>query len=160
MNLFITGLPGGGKSQIARILKEDFGYDVVEVEKILEIETGKKLCTLVKLYGIKQVAKMERRIVDRFSKSCGKIVVGCGLLYEALFFNFYIVYIKIPKERFMDRVNKYLKYNNAEEHYLNFHHYFSNQAGIVVSAEHKTKYEIAMIISDFYKRNVLKCENT
>ncbi|WP_448375237.1 shikimate kinase [Fervidobacterium sp.] len=160
MNLFVTGLPGSGKSHIAKILKDDFGYKVIEVENILEIETGKDLYTLIQSNGFKQVAKIERKIVDRFAKSCDRIVIGCGVLYEHAFQNYMIIYIKIPKQNFINRVRKYANLKVLEEHYFKFHRQYSNQAALVISGEHKTKYEIAMIISDFFRKNIIRYENT
>ncbi|MEJ5257014.1 MAG: shikimate kinase [Fervidobacterium sp.] len=160
MNLFITGLPGSGKSTIVKILRDDFGYNVIEVEKILEVETGKDFYTLLRLYGINQVSKMERRIIDRFAKTCDKILVGCGMLHDVEFEEFLKIYLKVPKDKFIQRMRKYIKFQHLEEHYLQFHHYYSKNSELVISIEHKTKYEIAMIIADFFKKNILHHQNT
>ncbi|MGQ9855805.1 MAG: shikimate kinase [Fervidobacterium sp.] len=160
MNLFITGLPGSGKSSIAKILRDDFGYNVIEIEKILEVETSKDFYTLVKLYGINQISKMERRIIDRFEKSCDKILVGCGMMHNMELNGFLKIYLKVPKDRFIQRMRKYIKYQQLEEHYLQFHHYYSKNSELVISVEHKTKYEIALIIADFFKKNILHHQNT
>jgi len=115
--LYITGLPGSGKSLVAKMLKEDFGYNVIEIDRILEIETGKDFYTLLTTYGIKEVGKMEKKIVDRFAKNCDKIIIGCGATVGYSNDNFMIAYLKIPKERFYEKIKKYMKPEIAEKHY-------------------------------------------
>ncbi|HOQ40287.1 MAG TPA: shikimate kinase [Fervidobacterium sp.] len=156
----MTGLPGSGKSLIAKMLKEDFGFNIIEIEKILEIETGKDFYTLLSTYGIKEVGKMERRIVDRFEKSCDKIIVGCGAAVGYSNQGFLLIYLKIPRERFYEKIKKYIKREAAEKHYVEFHKYYSNHSQLVISTEHKMKFEISRIIADFIKKTFTYGQNT
>jgi len=153
-------LPGSGKSAISKILKEDFGHNVIKIEEILEIETGKDLCQLVKNNGFQSVGKMERRIIDRFEKLCGRIIIGCGITTDFSSDKFMIVYLKCPKEKFLEVFKKCSNKENLENHYSAFHKYFSNHADLVISTEHKMKFEISTIINDFYKKNILHKQNT
>ncbi|HOS52497.1 MAG TPA: shikimate kinase [Fervidobacterium sp.] len=158
--MYITGLPGSGKSLVAKMLKEDFGYNVIEIDRILEIETGKDFYMLLTTYGIKEVGKMEKKIVDRFAKNCDKIIIGCGATVGYSNDNFMIAYLKIPKERFYEKIKKYMKPEIAEKHYNEFHRYYSDHSQLVISSEHKMKFEISRIIADFIKKNFDRAQNT
>jgi len=153
-------LPGSGKKAVAKILKEDFGHNVIIVEDILEAETGKDLCQLVKNNGFQKIGKMERKIIDRFEKVCGRIVFGCGITTDFLSDKFLIVYLKCPKDKFFDAFRKCSNKDNLEKHYSNFHKYYSTHAHLVISTEHKMKFEVSTIINDFYKKNILHKQNT
>ena len=158
--MYITGLPGSGKSLVAKMLKEDFGYNVIEIDRILEIETGKDFYTLLTTYGIKEVGKMEKRIVDRFAKNCDKIIIGCGAAVGYSNDNFMIAYLKIPKERFYEKIKKYMRPEMAEKYYNEFHRYYSDHSQLVISSEHKMKFDISRIIADFIKKNFDHAQNT
>lgn len=160
LNLFVTGLPGSGKKTIAKMLKEDFGYNVVEVREILMVETGKDICNLVHTYGIKKIAQMERKIVARFEKKCGIIIVGCGLASDFSSEHFLSVYLKSSKESFLNAFKRCAKMSILEKHFSSFHSYYSKNANLVITIEHKMKFEVSRIISDFYRKNITETQKS
>lgn len=155
----MVGLPGSGKDTIVKILSEDFGFNVIRIEDIFKIETKKDICDLVKNNGFQSVGKMERRILNRFEKTRGKIIIGCGITTDFSSNNFLIIYLKCSKDKFIEKFKKCGSRNSLENHYDTFHKYYSSQADLVISTEHKMKFEIAAIINDFYKKNILHKQN-
>lgn len=113
------------------------------------------MCSLVKYNGIEKIAKMEQKIIDRFGKFSGKIIFSCGIIEMVEPKNFLIVYIKTPKEKFIKKFRKYMASKGIEEYYARFHKYFSSHSDLVISTEHKMKFEICSIISDFFKKDYL-----
>jgi len=71
-----------------------------------------------------------------------------------------IAYLKIPKERFYEKIKKYMRPEIAEKHYNEFHRYYSDHSQLVISSEHKMKFEISRIIADFIKKNFDHTQNT
>lgn len=140
------------------MLREDFGYKVVEVKEILIVESGKDICSLVHTYGIEKIAQMERKIVARFEKKYGIIVVGCGLVTDFSSEHFLNVYLKSSKESFLNAFKKCTKMSNLEKHFSSFHSYYSKNANLVIAIEHKMKFEVSRIISDFYRKNITETQ--
>jgi shikimate kinase len=160
LNLLIEGLPGSGKSLISEILSKDFGYNLIEVEKVFEIEAGTTLCDVVKHNGFQKAAHVERKILERFRKGYGRIILGCGMIDNFILDNFLVVYLKIPKERFLENFQRCSSKSNLEAHYNKFHRFLSTHADLVISVQHKMKFEICVIIDDFFKKNIIHKQNT
>lgn len=159
MPLYIVGLPGSGKSAVGRILKEDFGYDVVDFDEILKIETGKSFNDIIRNNGLQTIKSLEGKFLKRFKKFEEKIVVTLGTISNLELFNGKIIYIKIPKEKFVKRLKKINKKYSDKELDIIFeemHSIFSQKADLVISSENKTKFDISKIIDDFYRKNLKK----
>lgn len=118
------------------------------------------MCSLVKYNGIEKIAKMEQKIIDRFEKFSGKIIYSCGIIEMVESKNFLIVYIKMPKEKFIEKFKKCASSKSIEEHYIRFHKYFSSHSDLVISTEYKMKFEICSIINDFFKKRLSYNQNT
>lgn len=151
---YIVGLPGSGKSAVGKILKEDFGYEVNDLDDILKVEYKKSFSRILKDNGFSVVKALEGKILKRFKKYNNKIVVTLGTLANLELFNGKIIYIKTPKEKYLQRIGKISKkIKFVEEVYESVHNTFSQKADLVISLENKTKFEIAKIIDDFYRKN-------
>lgn len=151
---YIVGLPGSGKSAVGKILKEDFGYEVIDLDDILKVEYKKSFSRILRDNGFSVVKALEGKILKRFKKYNNKIVVTLGTLANLELFNGKIIYIKTPKEKYLQRIGKISKkIKFVEEVYESVHNTFSQKADLVISLENKTKFEIAKIIDDFYRKN-------
>jgi len=151
---YIVGLPGSGKTAVGKILKEDFGYEVIDLDDILKVEFKKSFSRILRDNGFSAIRAFEGKILKRFRKYNDKIVVTLGTLANLELFNGKIIYIKTPKERYLQRIGKISKkLRFAEEVYESVHNTFSQKADLVISPENKTKFEIAKIIDDFYRKN-------
>ncbi|SHH43982.1 shikimate kinase [Thermosipho atlanticus] len=154
MSIYIVGLPGSGKSAVGKILKEDFGYDVVDLDDVLKVEYKKGFNKILLDNGFNTLRTLEGKILKRFKKYNDKFIVTLGVLANLELFNGKIVYIKIPKEKYIQRINKISKkVKRINEVYEEIHNTFSQKADLVISSENKTKFEISKIIDDFYRKN-------
>ncbi|MBO8160724.1 MAG: shikimate kinase [Thermosipho sp. (in: Bacteria)] len=154
MPFYIVGLPGSGKSAVGRILKEDFGYDVIDLDDVLNVELNKGFNKILQDNGFTILRALEGKILKRFRKYDDKFIITLGTLGNLELFSGKIIYIKIPKNKYIQRINKIskkVKYIN--EIYEEVHTTFSQKADLVISSENKTKFEIAKIIDDFYRKN-------
>ncbi len=103
---------------------------------------------------------MEQKIIDRFEKFSGKIIYSCGIIEMVESKNFLIVYVKTPKEKFVEKFKKCAADKSIEEHYTRFHKYFSSHSDLVISTEYKMKFEICSTINDFFKKRLSYNQNT
>lgn len=153
MLFYIVGLPGSGKSAVGKILKEDFGYDVIDLDDILKVEHKKNFNRILRDNGFSAIRAFEGKILKRFRKYSDKFIVTLGTLSNLELFNGKIIYIKIPKEKYLQRIGKISKkIKLARDIYESVHNTFSQRADLVISSENKTKFEIAKIIDDFYRK--------
>ncbi|ABR30297.1 shikimate kinase [Thermosipho melanesiensis] len=157
MSLYILGLPGSGKSAVGKILKEDFGYEIVDFDEILSLETGKSFNGILLSNGFAVLRNLEGRFLKRFKKFDDKIIVTLGLVTDKKLYSGKIVYIKVPKEKFVKRIHKVSKkFRDLDKIYENFHAIFSQNSDLVISSENKTKFDVAKIIDNFYRKNFKK----
>ncbi|QTA38379.1 shikimate kinase [Thermosipho ferrireducens] len=157
MPLYVTGLPGSGKSAVGEILKGDFGYDVIDFDDLISVELQKGFNRVLRDNGFVELQHVEGRLLKRFKKFDKKIVVCLGVVSNISLFEGKIVYIKISKDKFIQRIKKVSqKIKDMEKIYENVHKVFSQHADLVISSENKTKFEIARIIDDFYRREFNK----
>ncbi|ANQ53461.1 shikimate kinase [Thermosipho sp. 1063] len=157
MPLYIIGLPGSGKSAVGKILKEDFGYDIIDFDEILNLETGKRFNAILLSNGFVTLENLERKFLKRFKRFDEKIIVTLGLIAEKDRYKGKVVYIKVPKEKFIRRIKMVSeKFQNLDDLYEKFHFTFSKDADLVISSENKTKFDIAKIIDDFYRKSFRK----
>ncbi len=150
MKVLLVGLFGSDKSTIAKILREDFGRNVIELNKILEVEKKKGVYELLHHNGAGELEKVECAIINRFKKFEDFILVTNGFC-QKIPENFIVIYVKASKESFRNRVRRYLKPKAVDEIYEKVHKFFSHNSQLVISEENKMKFEIANIIDAFLR---------
>ncbi len=150
VKVLLVGLFGSDKSTIAKILREDFGRNVIELNKIVEVEKNKGVYELLYHNGPGELEKVECSIINRFRKFDDFILVTNGFC-KKIPDDFVVIYVKTTKEAFKNRVRKYLNPKVVDEIYEKIHKFFSHNSQLVISEENKIKFEIANIIDAFVR---------
>lgn len=109
-NVFLIGFMGCGKSTMARLLAENFGADIVEMDETIEAEAGMSINEIFEKYGEEYFRDLESQLIDRISKK-GGAVVSCGggaILrlqnVESMKANGQIIYLSATPETIYERV--------------------------------------------------------
>ena len=85
MNIYLTGMPGAGKSTVAKLLSEAIGYRFLDLDSEIEKNAG---CTISEIFGSqggKAFRDLESRTVQTAAKGDGQVVAtggGCILREE------------------------------------------------------------------------------
>lgn len=104
-NIVLMGMPGSGKSRIAKMLGKRTGRTVFDTDKIIERKTGKKCKDIITELGEKHFRLIESETVREVSAENGCIIAlgGGSVLMEenrrALSQNGVMVYIKRANEK-------------------------------------------------------------
>lgn len=81
MNVYLTGMPGSGKSTIAKILAEAVGYAALDLDSEIEKSAG---CTISEIFasqGEKAFRDMESRAVaNAAAMNCQVVATGGGCI--------------------------------------------------------------------------------
>ena len=156
-NLFIVGLPGSGKSSVLKILSEDFGYTVIDVDELVELEAGMKPEEVVRNNGLEALKKIERRILRRLKNVEGYIIATIGLSQD-IPDSSDVVYLKHPRSKSISKMTIKFQFKNEKRKkrllalYDEFYSHFSKNSSLVISVEGKNRFEIAKIIDDFIRK--------
>ena len=156
-SLFIVGLPSSGKSSVLKILSEDFGYAVIDIDELVELETGMKPEEVVKNNGLEALKKIEKRILKRLKNVEGYIIATVGLSQD-IPDSFDVIYLKHPKSKAISKMITKFQFKDEKRKrkllalYDEFHSYFSRNSSLVISIEGKNRFEIAKIIDDFIRK--------
>ena len=76
-NIFLIGFMGCGKSTMAKLLSEETGYKLVEMDETIEAEVGMSINEIFEKYGETHFRDLESQLVERIAKT-GGAVVSCG----------------------------------------------------------------------------------
>ncbi|MDI6452334.1 shikimate kinase [Peloplasma aerotolerans] len=96
MRIFLIGMPGSGKSTIARNLAKEIGYQYVDLDGIIE-KDAKMFCEdIIEKYGEDKFRELESEALTKLPK--GDLVVACGGG----------IVIKKSNKALMDGINFYL----------------------------------------------------
>lgn len=78
MTIFLIGMPGCGKSRTAKYLQIEKNLNVVDLDKIIEEESGYDIATLFSKYGEEYFRVLETRTLEKLGKHDGNLIVSCG----------------------------------------------------------------------------------
>ncbi|MCR3906767.1 MAG: shikimate kinase [Tenericutes bacterium] len=96
MRIFLIGMPGSGKSTIARNLAKEISYQYVDLDGIIE-KDAKMFCEeIIEKYGEEKFRELESEALTKLPE--GDIVVACGGG----------IVIKKSNKALMDGINFYL----------------------------------------------------
>ena len=76
-NIFLIGFMGCGKSTMAKILSEEMGWKLIEMDETIEAEAGMSINKIFELYGESHFRDLESTLVERIAAE-GGAVVSCG----------------------------------------------------------------------------------
>lgn len=76
-NIFLIGFMGCGKSTMAKLLSEETGRQLVEMDETIEAEAGMSINEIFETYGETYFRDLESQLVERIATN-GGAVVSCG----------------------------------------------------------------------------------
>lgn len=76
-NIFLIGFMGCGKSTMARLLAEETGMELVEMDETIEKEASMSISKIFEVYGEEYFRDLESELVLRIAQKGGAIV-SCG----------------------------------------------------------------------------------
>lgn len=110
-NLFLIGFMGCGKSTMARMLADETGKKLVEMDETIEAEAGMSINQIFAEYGEEHFRNLESELVERIAEK-GGMIVSCGggavlreKNIEAMRKNGRIVYLSATPETIYERVH-------------------------------------------------------
>ncbi|MEX0343375.1 MAG: helix-turn-helix transcriptional regulator [Rhizobiaceae bacterium] len=109
----LIGLRGAGKTTLGKHLAQDLSVEFVELNHIIEEQSGMPIAEIMALYGEEGYRRLERQAVDSVIDSHDKVVlsVGGGIVSNAETFagllrHFHTCWLKARPEEHMNRVLK------------------------------------------------------
>lgn len=104
MKIFLTGMPGSGKSTIAKIFADRYNFVFLDTDELIEKNTGMKISEIFKIKGEKTFREYERKLLDKlFEKE--NIIVATGGGFPCYFDNMqrindlgFTVFLKVSVE--------------------------------------------------------------
>ena len=76
-NIFLIGFMGCGKSTMARLLSEQTGAKLIEMDETIEAEAGLSINEIFEMYGETHFRDLESQLIRRIAEE-GGAVVSCG----------------------------------------------------------------------------------
>lgn len=76
-NIFLIGFMGCGKSTMARLLVQETGAELIEMDETIETEAGMSINEIFEKYGENHFRDLESQLVERITAK-GGAVVSCG----------------------------------------------------------------------------------
>ena len=109
----MIGLRGAGKSTLGKILADELSFDFVELNRVIEDQSGLAVGEVMALYGEQGYRQLERKALDSVleNKSPVVLAVSGGIVAEPETFNkllrsFHTIWIKASPEEHMERVRE------------------------------------------------------
>ncbi len=107
----LIGLRGAGKSTLGAMLAEKLAIPFIELDRLIEQESGVSLSVIFDLYGQSGFRRMERRCLDqviecypRFVLATGGSLVSEPATFERLLAMCYTIWLRAKPEEHMQRV--------------------------------------------------------
>jgi len=109
--IYLTGFMGSGKSTIGPILANTLGYAFVDVDKAIELQTGKAVKAIFGDHGEQYFRKLERALIrDLTARQHIVISLGGGTIADPVNFpvireSGIVVYLKTAPEQLFKRLH-------------------------------------------------------
>ncbi len=107
----LIGLRGAGKSTLGRLLANHFGFEFIELNKLIENESGMPVSEVIALYGAEGYRQREHALINALSERQDKVVlaVGGGIVSDSNTFNrilssFHSIWLRASPQEHMQRV--------------------------------------------------------
>ncbi|MEM7214547.1 MAG: helix-turn-helix transcriptional regulator [Pseudomonadota bacterium] len=107
----LIGLRGAGKSTLGRMLADELDFGFVELNKLIEAQSGMPVSEVMALYGGEGYRQLEMKAIDNLAEQEENMVlaVGGGIVSEMETFgkilsSFHSVWLKAQPEEHMERV--------------------------------------------------------
>ena len=78
MVIYLIGMPGCGKSKTAKYLQIEKNFNIVDLDKFIEEESGMDIPSIFNKYGEEYFRVLETRALEKVGKITNDIVVSCG----------------------------------------------------------------------------------
>lgn len=78
MIIYLIGMPGCGKSKTAKYLQIELNQQVVDLDKVIEEESGMDIPTIFSKYGEEYFRVLETRALESINQKYSNIIVSCG----------------------------------------------------------------------------------
>lgn len=163
-NIFLIGFMGCGKSTMARLLAEETGAELIEMDETIEAEAGMSINEIFEIYGETYFRDLESQLVARIAETGGAIVsCGGGAILrnenvENMKKNGKIIYLSATPETIYERVHlstqRPLLNGNMNVEYIaslmetRLSRYME-AADITISVDEKTKQEVVKVLLQF-----------
>lgn len=101
-NIIFVGMPGCGKTTIAKVIAAKLGRPCIDLDKLIEMQAGVPLTTIFTAYGEKYYRQLETQILKKITRNGGQVIApdsGAVLSKENLYYlrqNGYIVWLTRP----------------------------------------------------------------
>lgn len=99
LNIALIGMPGVGKSSVARRINRIWDKEIIDVDSVIEDRAGMTIPEIFEKYGEDRFREIETQVLEDVSRSSGKVIAtGGGIVtrecnYDLLRQNSIIVYI-------------------------------------------------------------------
>lgn len=76
-NISLIGFMGSGKTTVGRILAHKLGFLFIDLDRVIELEDGRKINDIFKIYGEDYFRELETKVIKKIykNKNC---VFACG----------------------------------------------------------------------------------
>lgn len=101
-NIIFVGMPGCGKTTIAKVIAAKLGRPCIDMDKLIEMQAGVPLTTIFTAYGEKYYRELETQILKKITRNGGQVIApdsGSVISRENQYYlrqNGYIVWLTRP----------------------------------------------------------------
>ena len=102
MNITLIGMAGAGKSFIGKALAKKYGFRFIDIDRVIEQNSGKKLKDVVSELGDRKFIRLEQKTVLALKKPEGAVISpGGSIIYSAQAMKFLlklgpVIFLKVP----------------------------------------------------------------
>jgi shikimate kinase len=164
MNIYIIGMPGSGKSTIARHLAKAIAFEYVDLDGVIEKDALMFVDQIFDQLGEQAFRKLEQNALRRIQhKDCAVISCGGGIVIDKSnkqFMHGFTIYIDteldIIKERLKtDYKRPILNKKSLETLYEERYVKYLDFADFMVSNDHGVESAVSQIISKLKEKEIL-----
>lgn len=73
-NIIFVGMPGTGKTTIAKVIAAKLGRPCIDIDKLIEIQAGVPLSTIFVAYGEKYYRDLETKTLKKITQNGGQVI--------------------------------------------------------------------------------------